>query len=141
VLAIGRHYPKENAVIVARVAEDRVARWEVERELLGMDHAEIGGKLAEHWAFPPMITTVIAHHHDFMAAPEEARWLAAVVALADSLCNEDESATMGEGARVGTIEEAVALLGLAPDALASIVDETRAASARDLLVLESIGGY
>ena len=140
-LALGRHYPKENATIVARAAEDRVARWQLEREILGIDHAEIGGRLADHWAFPETITTVIAFHHEFAAAPEPARWLAAVVALADSLCNEDEGATLGEGARVGTIEEAVAMLGLPPDALGRIVDETRADSARDLLVLETIGGY
>lgn len=140
-LALGRHYQKENAMIVARAAEERVGRWQIEREVLGTDHAEIGARLADHWAFPESITTVIAFHHEFAAAPEASRWLAAVVALADSLCNEDESAAMGEGARVGTIEEAIALLGLAPDALGQIVDETRSDSARDLAVLETIGGY
>jgi putative nucleotidyltransferase with HDIG domain len=140
-LAIGRHYPKENAVFIARAAEERVGRWQIEREILGTDHAEIGARLADHWAFPESITTVIAFHHEFSAAPEASRWLSAVVALADSLCNEDESAAMGEGARVGTIEEAIALLSLPPDALGTIVDETRAESARDLAVLETIGGY
>ena len=140
-LALGRHYPKETEVVVARMNEDRVARWQVEREVFGVDHAEIGARLAGHWAFPKAITSVIAFHHDFTSAPEETQWLAAVVALADSLCNEDETSAMGEGARVGTIEEAIALLGLAPDALGQIVDQTRADSARDLLVLETIGGY
>ncbi|MBM3217797.1 MAG: HDOD domain-containing protein [Candidatus Rokubacteria bacterium] len=140
-LALGRHYPKENEMVMARVAEDRVARSHVEREIFGVDHAEIGARLAMHWAFPKTITPVIACHHDFASAPEEAQWLSAVVALADALCNEDETSAMGEGSRVGTIEEAIALLGLAPDALAQIVDQTRADSARDLLVLETIGGY
>jgi HD-like signal output (HDOD) protein len=141
ILALGRHYPKENAAVIARATEDRVPRWQAEREMLGVDHAQIGAQLAEHWAFPAPIITVIRFHHDFAAAPPETQWLAAVVSLADSLCNEDESATMGEGARVDTIEEATAFLGLAPDALGRIVDETRADSARDLMVLETIGGY
>ena len=48
---------------------------------------------------------------------------------------------MCEGAHVETIEETVALLGLAPDALGRIVDETRADAARDLLVLETLWRY
>src|SRR5207247_8518106 len=51
-LALGRHHAKEDAMIVARAAEDRVARWQIEREVLGTDHAEIGARLAAHWAFP-----------------------------------------------------------------------------------------
>ena len=67
--------------------------------------------------------------------------LAAVVALADALCNEDETSSLSEGAAVETIEGTVALLGLAPDALGRIVDETRADAARDLLVLETLSRY
>jgi putative nucleotidyltransferase with HDIG domain len=140
-LAISRHYPKENAEIMARAREDRIARWQVEREVLGIDHAELGGRLAGHWAFPDAITTVITYHHDFNAAPPAYRWLAAVVALADALCNEDESASMGEGSYAGTIEETIALLRLPPDVLGRIVDETRVDATRDLMVLETISVY
>lgn len=140
-LALGRHHARENAMVIAHATENRMARWQVEREMLGVDHAEIGARLAGHWAFPPTITTIIHNHHDFAAAPPQARWLAAVVALADALCNEDETSTMCEGAHVGTIEETIALLSLPPDALGQIVDETRVDSARDLLVLETLAAY
>jgi putative nucleotidyltransferase with HDIG domain len=140
-LALVRHYPREDAKVLARAAETRMARWQVEQEVLGVDHAQIGARLAGHWAFPEAITTVIAFHHDFASAPPPLHWLSAVVALADALCNEDETANLCEGAHVGTIEETIALLGLPADVLGRIVDETRADSARDLLVLQTIGGY
>ncbi len=35
-----------------------------EREVLSVTHAEIGGKVAERWAFPPNLVDVITHHHD-----------------------------------------------------------------------------
>ena len=140
-LALGKHHAQEDAMVLARATEDRVARWQVERELLGVDHAEIGARLAAHWAFPESITSIIAFHHDFASAPQQSRWLAAVIALADALCNEDEASNMREGAHVGTIEETIALLGLPPDALGRITDETRADSARDLMVLETIAPY
>ena len=128
-------------MVVAFATENRMARWQVERQILGVDHAQIGARLAAHWAFPEPITNVIAFHHDFAAAPESTRWLAAVVALADALCNEDETSSLYEGAQVETIEATVVLLGLAPDALGTIVDETRADAARDLLVLETLSRY
>jgi putative nucleotidyltransferase with HDIG domain len=140
-LALGRHYAKENALVLARAAEGRLARWQIERDILGVDHAEIGARLAGHWAFPEGVTSVIAFHHDFVAAPPPSRWLAAVVALADSLCNEADGATMGEKSPLETIEEVITLLAIPADALGRILDESRAGSARDLLVLETISGF
>lgn len=37
---------------------------ETERELLGVDHAELGGALAEHWDLPERIANAIRFHHD-----------------------------------------------------------------------------
>ena len=139
-LALARHYPREEANVIALAAEKGMARWQIERELLDTDHAEIGARLAAHWSFPPVITTVIRCHHTFLDAPLDDRWIAAVVALADALCNEDEASSIGEGAHVDTIEMAIAMLGLPADALGRIVDETRPDSARDLLVLEAVAG-
>ncbi len=36
---------------------------QVERELLGFDHAELGAALAESWRFPAVMVDAIAHHH------------------------------------------------------------------------------
>jgi len=35
-----------------------------ETEVLKVNHAEIGGKVAERWAFPPNLVEAITHHHD-----------------------------------------------------------------------------
>jgi putative nucleotidyltransferase with HDIG domain len=37
---------------------------EAERAILGIDHAEVGGLLAETWRFPPAIREAIAYHHE-----------------------------------------------------------------------------
>ena len=37
---------------------------QAEREMLGMDHAEIGAKLAEEWNMPAEITAAIRYHHE-----------------------------------------------------------------------------
>lgn len=42
---------------------DGVPLWKVEQGLLGMNHTEIGGMLAEKWNFPPALSAMIRHHH------------------------------------------------------------------------------
>ena len=37
---------------------------QAERDVLSITHAEIGGKVAERWAFPPSLADSITHHHD-----------------------------------------------------------------------------
>ena len=34
-----------------------------EREVLGLDHAELGGLIAEKWKFPPAIIEAVRYHH------------------------------------------------------------------------------
>jgi len=43
---------------------------EAEKKILGTDHSEIGGAIAEHWKFPPQLVTAISCHHDPDAAPD-----------------------------------------------------------------------
>ena len=59
---------------------------EVEQELLGYDHAVIGGVLATRWQLPKAITEAIAHHHEAQTHPDS---LGGVVARADEYCTQN----------------------------------------------------
>jgi putative nucleotidyltransferase with HDIG domain len=52
----------------------------------GMNHAEIGGLIAEKWNFPEGLVNAIRFHHDPAAAPPEVRDLVELVYLANMLC-------------------------------------------------------
>jgi putative nucleotidyltransferase with HDIG domain len=56
-----------------------------EKELLGLDHGQIGALLAENWQLPRSISEVIQYHHDLSRA-EINRPLVALVSFADILC-------------------------------------------------------
>jgi putative nucleotidyltransferase with HDIG domain len=43
--------------------EKQITFVEAEREVLGCDHAEVGGAIARSWGFPPDIILGIEHHH------------------------------------------------------------------------------
>lgn len=49
---------------VAEAMKREVTLEDVEQELLGFDHAEIGGRLARKWNLPEPIQEAIARHHD-----------------------------------------------------------------------------
>jgi len=63
--------------------EGRLIR-ETETEILGLNHAEAGGILAERWELPPSIVDAVRYHHD-PELSETDPTLTALVALADYL--------------------------------------------------------
>jgi HD-like signal output (HDOD) protein len=68
---------------------------EVEREVLGTDHAQVGTILATEWNFPPSLLDVIGYH----AAPrlERGRELEVLVNLACTLTDQQEYCVSGGG--------------------------------------------
>lgn len=54
-----------------------------EKILCGVNHGEVGAKIAEKWNFPPVLTEVIRYHHSPESAPEPYRNVALCVYLAD----------------------------------------------------------
>jgi len=60
--------PERSAMFFERVSEsaDRDLR-PLEREMLGLDHCQVGGHLARLWHFQGALQDVIAHHHDAVA--------------------------------------------------------------------------
>jgi HD-like signal output (HDOD) protein len=69
---ICKEVPEIFALAVARAQAERRSLRDVERELLGVDHAEIGGWLAQQWSFPAVLTEPIRFHHTPRAAREAA---------------------------------------------------------------------
>ena len=58
---------------------------EAEREILGIDHAEMGGRIAELWNFPESISRCIALHHKPVEIPDTDT-ITPIIYLADMGC-------------------------------------------------------
>ena len=74
-----RSYARAIGEIVQR---EQLSRYQVEQELLGITHAEIGLEVASLWQLPREICESIAHHHTPSVAPRH-RLLTSLVYLAD----------------------------------------------------------
>ncbi len=68
------------------VTEENLSFLEAEEEVIGINHADVGGRIAAHWNFPEDIAAAIAYHHrpDLLERSDEViPWL---VYFSDHLC-------------------------------------------------------
>ncbi len=64
------------------VQEKKLSFIEAEKEVLGIDHAELGGKIAEKWQFPKTMMISIRYHHTPFLTPSDYK-LVSLVYLCD----------------------------------------------------------
>jgi len=72
--------------IIGLVNERKCSFLDAEEELIGINHANLGGRIAEHWNFPPEIRDAIAYHHRPDLLGKEDNTNASLVYLSDQAC-------------------------------------------------------
>ncbi len=77
-VAIKMELPQEYEEINQMIREKKVSRLTAEREILGLDHAEVGGWLAKRWNLPNKLIEPISCHHDPRLAKNEQMFSAVV---------------------------------------------------------------
>lgn len=60
------------------------SKWCLENLSFGLDHAELGGMVAERWNFPAELLSIIHYHHDLTHCPSENLPLTLIVYFADA---------------------------------------------------------
>lgn len=84
-LVLAANFPVQYAEVLVYRAKHDCFLVQAERDLLGLDHAEVGGLLAETWRFPPMLHGAVADHH--VPAGAAAGSLADLIHVADALAH------------------------------------------------------
>lgn len=86
-VVLQEYLPDETEKIAAVVSVRHQSWYEAEQGVLGVDHAQIGAKLAEKWKLSPSLANAIAAHHDIDRCTDDAtRVLSASIAVADYIC-------------------------------------------------------
>jgi putative nucleotidyltransferase with HDIG domain len=96
---------------------------EAEKAILGVEHAEIGGRLLARWNFPDELVKAVWHHHDpAQARPHEQ--LASYIHLGDLIAHCLGQAQGYESFAVHARAEALQILEINPEDMDSLVLET-----------------
>lgn len=123
-LIIYRELPELASKTLRHITQNREIVYIVEQEIIGFDHASVGGELLRLWNLPTTLIEAVEYHHTPSLAKQHPKE-AAIVHIANYLAN-----TML--ARVGGgVEETEALdvtamqsVGLTPDILQDILKQT-----------------
>jgi len=121
-VAIKMELPQEYEKISAMVREKKISRFEAEREVLGLNHAEAGGWLTRRWNLPAKLVEPVSCHHDPRLAENE-QLTSSIVHFAD-LIIRGMGYGHGDDVWVGPLSQrAWRLMGLAPSDMDQILAE------------------
>lgn len=95
-----------------------------EKEILGIDHAEVGGAILEQWRFPKELVDAVRWHHHPEVCKGESRMVVDIVHVADALCLTEGIGVGREGLQYRPSEEALKRLNLRTLMLEAIISQT-----------------
>jgi putative nucleotidyltransferase with HDIG domain len=96
----------------------KMSLWEIEKKLIGIDHAQAGCLMAEHWNLPANLADSIHFHHYPALAPANS-YLPAIVNLANSIVGLAPGVSDGLST-YDLAPETLEILGLKPDSIDEI---------------------
>jgi putative nucleotidyltransferase with HDIG domain len=56
--------PAKEAILLVLDSGDELPVYQAEQEIIGFDHAQVGGELARQWKLPPMLEECVEFHHN-----------------------------------------------------------------------------
>src|SRR3989338_5630052 len=114
---------KESLLLVLDQVDD-LPVYQAERQIISIDHAQVGGELARQWGLPPLLEECIACHHSIAEAKRYPREVA-LVHLANILAQMAEVDTLAleDVSSVDTL--AWQITGLGEDVIELVVREAQ----------------
>jgi putative nucleotidyltransferase with HDIG domain len=93
----------------------------IERQVLGTDHTQVGGLLAESWSFPDVLTDVVRNHHA-TGDGQALSVLTRVVYLADLLMSRFNTGLELERVDTSFLASRLESIGLSTDQFSLLAD-------------------
>jgi HD-like signal output (HDOD) protein len=132
-LIIFKKAPQESRDTLLFCKKNKKTLYSAERQLIGVDHCEVGRALLSSWNLPPVLSEVVSYHHRPGSATSFSME-AAIVHIADILAHGMQFGSSGENFVPPLDERAWELLDMPISSLSPIVDQLD----RDLSDIEKI---
>ncbi|MGH9759066.1 MAG: HDOD domain-containing protein, partial [Candidatus Acidiferrales bacterium] len=99
-LVLAMRSPQNLARALSGAAEEKKPQFEVEEELMGVSHAEVGAYLLGIWGLPCPVVEAVAHHHRPERIPHDKLDAVGIVYIANCLAHQHSGRAEAEGAPV-----------------------------------------
>jgi HD-like signal output (HDOD) protein len=93
---------------------------EAEKQIIGVDHTELGGMIAKMWKFSPKMVKIIRHHHLTDVSMVKDKEIT-VVYLADCICMMIGIGVGSDGLAYRFNDQAMIELGIEADDISKII--------------------
>ncbi|MCX5758832.1 MAG: HDOD domain-containing protein [Candidatus Hydrogenedentes bacterium] len=120
-LILDQYFPDVYEQLYAALGSAGAGNAEIERDVLGIDHGEIGGYLLEQWDLPPVLVEAVMWHNQPDRATPEAQLLAETVRTSEIVTEVLEA----EGMQTLLNRGLWAQLRIPVDSVTAIVAETK----------------
>ncbi|MBF0433343.1 MAG: HDOD domain-containing protein [Fibrobacteria bacterium] len=124
-LILDQFFPEEYVKVRESDLQNEKPISEIEGEVLGIDHGEIGGRLLEKWKFPAFICETVKYHHEPDKCDEAFKDLCQVIHVANSLVTCSGILEPGETILEGFSNTAWFELGLDVDIIPTIIEDVK----------------
>lgn len=121
-LFLYHHIPEHKLLQLLHGRDVKIPLHELEREVLGFDHAALSGALVREWALPEALWASVAHHHS-PADAADYRHEAAVLHVADVIAVALEYGSTGEYCVPPLVPEAWEMVGLPVSVLPGLLEQ------------------
>lgn len=90
-IVINNSQPERFLMVMEKVYNERIRFYDIEKEIFGFGHAEVGGLFAEKWGFSENLCDLIKRHHfqdydDLAELSSDRRLLCYIIAISDAIC-------------------------------------------------------
>jgi putative nucleotidyltransferase with HDIG domain len=125
-LILDQNMPEEFKRVMEIVKTRRIAIYEAEEQILGINHADIGHMVALYWKIPEKLAMAIKFHHNLShSSDKDILQMAAIVQMSDFFCNLQHIGDSGN-IKVSLVQkEAKDIINLAPDIKQKIIQEVK----------------
>lgn len=132
-LLIYQNFPHHAVEIMNRASKKPQILYPLEKEILGIDHTELGGLLIKEWKLSHLFESACRYHHNPLESPDP--FMPSIIHLADLIANAMYFGNSGEAYVPPLDTDAWEQIGLPVSVLAPTVTQTA------LLLKETIRVY
>ena len=111
--------------------------YQVERDTIGFDHAELGEYVAVKWKLPVHLSDAIGHHHHARDYEGPNRDMVQATSLSDWLCDYRQLPALGTSTSISPPIELFVDLGMDRNEITAVIGELDAALSRARIMAQS----
>jgi putative nucleotidyltransferase with HDIG domain len=120
-VALDQHVSAAYPLFYRQLNEKKRNLLEIEQEILGTDHTEVGAELANRWYFPESLVEGIRYHHTPEASGQHTE-LVHIVFLADLVMSRFSTRFEMERINTENLDSCLKTVGLSIDQFPNVVD-------------------